>query len=86
MAASAYLTCLKKVHKKIRSKEYRLVEQGLYNLKAEEARTGSNRGGLGTAPHTPAAESLVAPGSPLADLFFNPSFSLLPDLLSFNTP
>jgi len=33
-----------------------------------------------------AAESLVALKLPLADLFFNPSFSLLPNLLSFNMP
>jgi len=33
-----------------------------------------------------AVESLMAFGSPLANLFFNPSFFLLPDLLFSNMP
>ena len=45
MAASAHLLHLKKVYKKIYSKEYHFMEQGLYKLEAEEtevAKTGSN--------------------------------------------
>ena len=42
MAASACLLCLEKVCKKIYFKEYCLVEQSLCELKAEEAKTGSN--------------------------------------------
>ena len=44
MAASAWLTCLEKVHEKICSKEYYLVEQSLCELEAKEAevaKTGS---------------------------------------------
>ena len=44
MAVLACLLCLKKVHKKIYSKEYCLMEQSLYELETEEAevaKTGS---------------------------------------------
>jgi hypothetical protein len=36
LAASTQLIRLEKVHEKVRSKEYYIVEQGLYKLKAEE--------------------------------------------------
>ena len=42
MIASAQLTHLKIFCKKIYFKEYHFVEQSLYELKAEEAKTGSN--------------------------------------------
>ena len=44
MAVLACLLCLKKVHKKIYSKEYHFMEQSFYKLeteKAEVAKTGS---------------------------------------------
>ena len=42
MSASVYLTCLKKLHKKIYSKEYHLMEQSLHELETEEAKMGFN--------------------------------------------
>jgi len=39
-----------------------------------------------TNPNNLAVESSIALRSPLTNLFFNPFFSLLPNLLSFNTP
>jgi hypothetical protein len=39
--AFARLIRLKKVREKVRSKEFRLVEQGLYKLEAEEAKMDS---------------------------------------------
>jgi len=41
---------------------------------------------MGIAFYSLVAEFLIALKLPLADLFFNPSFSLLPDLVSSNTP
>jgi hypothetical protein len=41
MAASAWLTYLKKVCKKVRLKEWRLAKQGLYELELEEAKIDS---------------------------------------------
>ena len=79
MAVSAQLTRLKKVYKKICSKEYCLVKQSLCELEAEEievAKTGSIPTEVETAD-TPVVESLspTAYLLPLADLFFfNSSF------------
>jgi len=79
MAASAQLTCLKKVCKKIHSKKYCLIEQSLCELEAEEvkvAKTGSNPTVVETA-NTLVVESLSLAVHllPLADLFFfNSSF------------
>jgi len=74
MAVSAWLTHLKKVYKKIYSKEYCLVEQSLCKLKAEEvvvAKMGSIPTEVETAD-TLVVESLslMACLLPLADLFF----------------
>jgi len=79
MAASAQLTHLEKVHEKICSKEYCLVEQSLYKLESEEvavAKTGSIPTKMEIA-NTLVVESLslTAYLLPLADLFFfNSSF------------
>jgi len=81
MAVFAYLLCLEKVCKKIYSKKYCLVEQGLHKLKAEEAemaKTGSNLTVIETV-NTLGVESLVfkAYWLPLTNLFaFNLSFFL----------
>jgi len=87
MAVSTQLICLERVHEKICSKEYCLVEQSLYELEAEEAKMGSNPTMVETA-HMGVVKSLFPAVHPLllADLFeFGSSFSLLPDLLSYNT-
>jgi len=91
MAASAYLLCLEKVYKKIYSKEYCFVEQGLYKLETKEvevAKMGSNPSVVETVD-TLGAESPVfkAHQLSLTDPFaFNLSFSQLSDLLFYNTP
>jgi len=82
VAISAYLLRFKKVHKKVRLKEYRLVNQGLYKLESEERNL--NCPVVGTNPNSLAVGSSLVPESPLANSFFNPSFSLLPNLISFN--
>jgi len=74
MVVSAWLTCLEKVHKKIYSKEYCLVEQSLYELETKEvavAKTGSNPAKIKTAD-TLVVESLSLTVHPLllADPFF----------------
>jgi len=84
LSASARLLRLKKVHKKVWLKEFRLVKQGLYKLENEEK--GSNPKDLETVLRSPVVGSLPTPRSPLANLFFNPSFSLLPNLISSNIP
>jgi len=84
LAASACLSHLKKVYKKICLKELYLVKQGFYKLESEEK--GSSLKDLETVLHSPVVGSLTAFGSPLANSFFNPSFSLLPNLISSNTP
>jgi len=84
LAASARLSHLKKVHKKICLKELRLVKQGLYELESEEK--DSSPKDPETVLHSPAVGSLTALGLPLANSFFDPSFSLLPNLISSNTP
>jgi len=84
LAASAYLFHLKRVYKKIRLKELCLVKQGLYKLENKEK--DSNLKEKETALRSSAVGSLIALRLPLANSFFNPSFSLLPDLISSNTP
>src|SRR5271170_3149156 len=79
---------LTRVRQLVRSKELRLAKQGLRELEAKEAKTGSNPTVVETT-YTPVVESSVAPAhlSPLPDPFaFDPSFSFLPDLNSINTP
>ena len=71
------------MYEKVRSKEFRLVKQGLCKLEAEEAKADLCLPVRETTP-----SSLV--GAPLrsllGDLFFcNPFLLILPDLLSFNT-
>ena len=61
-------------------KELYLAEQGACKLEKEEAKALSTR--VVASP-----DLLIVPLSPLADPFlFNSSFSLLPDLISYNTP
>ena len=67
----------------VRLKELRLAKQGARKLEKEETRALS----------TPVVKYIISPGllvvpiSPLTNPFiFNPSFSLLPDLLFYNTP
>jgi len=61
-------------------KQFHLAEQGIYELKEEEVKALSI--GVVASPVL-----LVAPLLPLADPFlFGPSFSLLPDLISYDTP
>ena len=83
-SAHTRLVCLEKVHEKVQLKEFRLVEQGLYELESKEK--GFSLKDPETVLHSPVVGSLLALGSPLANLFFNPSFSLLPNLISSNTP
>jgi len=80
----ARLIRLKKVREKVHLKEFCLVKQGLYKLESEKK--GSSLKDLETVLHSPAVGSLLALRSPLTNLFFNPSFSLLPNLIFFNTP
>ena len=61
-------------------KELCLTEQGAYKLEEEEVKALSTR--VVASP-----DLSVVPLLPLADPFlFNPFFSLLPDLISYNTP
>jgi len=78
------LSRLKKIQEKIWLKELRLVKQGLYELESEEK--DSNLKEMEIVLCNPAVESLIALKLPLANLFFNPSFFLLPNLFSFNIP
>jgi len=72
------------VRKKVRSKEFRLVKQGLRKLEAEEAKADLR---LLAREITPSSLAGAPLRSPLGDLFFgDPFLLLLPDLLSFNTP
>jgi len=84
LVAFTYLSCLKKVYKKICLKELCLIKQGLYKLESKEK--GSNLKDLETVLYSLVAGSLMAFRSSLANLFFNSSFSLLLDLISFNMP
>jgi len=80
----ARLICLEKVHKKVCLKEFRLVKQGLYKLESKER--GSSLKDPETVLYSPVVGSLMVFKSSLANLLFNPSFSLLPNLISFNMP
>jgi len=88
MAASARLTRLEKVREKVRSKEFRLVEQGLRELEAEERKDSTQV--VEETAHTPAVVSSDLPSAhplPSTDPFaFDPSFSMLPDFLGGDTP
>jgi len=84
LAASAYLSYLKKVYKKIHLKELRLVKQGLYKLESEER--GSSLKDPEIVLYSLVVGSSAAFRLPLTNSFFNFSFSLLPDLISSNTP
>jgi len=84
LAASTHLSCLEKVYKKICLKELCLVKQGLYKLESEKK--DSSLEDLETILYSLAVGSLTALRSPLTNLFFNPSFSLLPNLISSNMP
>jgi len=84
LAAFTYLSYLKKVYKKIYLKELRLVKQGLYKLESKEK--DSSLKDPETVLYSPVVGSLATLRSPLADSFFNPSFSLLPNLISSNMP
>ena len=87
MGSSVTLTqvqCLQQVCKKVQSKEFCLVKQGLYKLESEKR--GSNLKDLETVLYSLVVGSSITPRSPSANLFFNSSFSLLPDLIFSNTP
>jgi len=82
--AFAKVQCLQRVYKKIHLKEFYLVEQGLYKLKSKKKNSDLKE--IEIALHSLAVESLITLKLPLANLFFNPFFFLLPNLLSSNTP
>jgi len=75
---------LQQVREKVWLKEFHLVKQGLYELKSKER--GSSLKDLETVLYSPVVGSLTTLRSPSANLFFNPSFSLLPNLISSNMP
>jgi len=78
------LIYLKKVREKVQLKEFCLVKQGLYKL--ESKKRGFNPKDPKTVLHSLVVGSLSILRSPSANSFFNPSFSLLPNLISFNMP
>jgi len=82
--AHAWLTYLKRVCEKVQLKEFYLVKQGLCELESEER--GFNPKDPETVLYSLVVGSSAALGLPLADSFFNPSFSLLLDLISSNMP
>ena len=71
----------------MRSKELRLVEQGLSELKAKEAKTDSTLEEAETA-YTPVVDPVDNPAclSPLTNPFVFGSFLILPNPFSPNTP
>ena len=71
----------------MRSKESRLVEQGLFKLKAKEAKTDSNLEEAETT-YILIVDPMDNPAhlSPLTNLFVFSSFLMLPNLFSSNTP
>jgi len=74
------LSCLEKVCEKVCLKQLCFAEQGVCELEEEEVKVLST--GVVVSSNL-----LVVPLLPLADLFlFNPFFSLLPDLISCDTP
>jgi hypothetical protein len=71
------------VRKKVRSKEWKLVEQGLAELGDE--RTDSLQSEKETTPSSSGV--FRSPESPLGGSFFgDPSLSMLPGLFSSDTP
>jgi len=84
LAASTYLSYFKKIYKKVYLKELRLVKQGILKLESKEK--GSSLKDLEIVLYSLVVGSLIALRSPLANLFFNPFFSLLPNLISSNMP
>jgi len=82
-SAFAKVQRLQRVREKVRSKEWKLVEQGLAELGDE--RTDSLQPEKETTPSS--SEVFRPPESPLGGSFFgDPSLSMLPDLLSSDTP
>ena len=71
----------------MRSKELRLVEQGLSKLKAKEAKIGSNPEEVETT-YILAVNLVDNPACllPLTNPFVFGSFSMLPNLFSSDTP
>jgi len=71
----------------VRSKELRLVEQGLRELKAKKAKMDSNLKEAETV-YTPAVDPLDDPARllPLTNPFIFGSFLILPNPFSSNTP
>ena len=68
------------------SKEWKLAKCNFLELKAEEAKTDSNPlMERTTDKRVVDCLVLMAYLLPLVDLFFNPSFSLLPDLFFYDT-
>ena len=87
-AVSAYLLRLKTIYKKVRLKEYRLIKQGLRELKAKEAKIDSSLI-ITEIIYTPVVESSSKVYPSLVDGFaLDSSFPCLPmlDLFSFSIP
>ena len=87
LAAYAQLLRLKKVRKKVRSKELYLVEQGLSKLEAKEAKMDSSPKEAEIV-YTLAVDPLDNPAYllPLTNPFIFSFFLMLPNPFSFNTP
>ena len=85
MSASAQLIHFKKIYKKVRSKKYYPVEQGLREFKADKKKkviTETIYTAVIGSFNTPNPHSLL-----LADFSnFNLSFLILPDVISNNIP
>jgi hypothetical protein len=71
----------------VRSKELKLAKQGLYKLKAKEAKKNSNCKEV-EITYTPVVDPLDNPARllPLTNPFIFSSFLLLPNPFSYNTP
>ena len=78
---------LKKVCKKVRSKELKLTKQGLRKLKAKEAKTDSSLEEAETT-YMLVVDPVDNPARllPLTNPFIFSSFLMLPNLFSSNTP
>ena len=91
MVTSAQLTHFKRLYKKIYSKEYHLVEQSLCELETEETKVAKT-GFIPTVMETTNILGVKSPVSKahqllLTDPFiFSFSFSLLSDMIFYNTP
>jgi len=84
MTALVHFQRLKKICAKVCLKELYLVKQSLYKL--ESRKRDFNLKETEIALHSPAVGSLITLRSPSTNSFFNLAFSLLLNLLSFNTP